>query len=52
MPATVTQLRPPTTPVTPEDVFAADLIAADPDVAARISAALVRSLDAIWKASQ
>ena len=42
---TVTQLRRPA-PATPEDIFAADLIAADPDVAARITAALLRSLDA------
>ena len=56
MPATVTSLRPIQPPATPEDTFAANLIAQDPDVAARITAALLRSLDrsvaAILKASQ
>ncbi len=51
MEATIYQL-PAKTPVTPEDTFAASLIAQDPDVAARICAALVRSLDAIRAASR
>ena len=53
---TVTQLHPRETPATSEDAFAANLVAADPETAARITAALLRSLDAsvaaILKASQ
>ena len=55
MPATVTQLPARKASATPEDTFAANLIEQDPDVAARITAALLRSLDrsvaAILKAS-
>ena len=46
MAATVTQLRPPQAPATPEDAFAANLVEADPETAAKITAALLRSLDA------
>jgi hypothetical protein len=46
---TVTHLRPREAPATPEDSatqFARTLVATDPEVAARITAALLRSLDA------
>ena len=46
MPATITRLPAPKTPATPEDMFAANLVEADPEAAAKITAALLRSLDA------
>ena len=46
MPATITRLPVRKTPATPEDAFAADLVAGNPEIAARITAALLRSLDA------
>ena len=46
MTATITRLPVRKPPATPEDAFAADLVAGNPEIAARITAALLRSLDA------